>query len=86
MYEPTLDERKMIYKARRGLKELDYYIDYYVKHYYLGADKAEKAAFADLLDYEDPDLLLYFLGQETPDKTAVAVLIDKMRKLRHATP
>ena len=25
--EPTLEQRKVIYRARRGLKELDYYFD-----------------------------------------------------------
>ena len=29
-YEPTLEERKVIYRARRGLKELDIYFDPYV--------------------------------------------------------
>ena len=31
----TLEERKVIYRARRGLKEIDVYFDPYLKQYYL---------------------------------------------------
>ena len=37
----TLEERKVIYRARRGLKEIDVYFDPYVKNYYLTADPFE---------------------------------------------
>lgn len=86
MPEPTLHERKIIYQARRGLKELDFYIDPYVREQYLLADVDEKASFERLLAYEDPDLLLFFLGQEQCDDKVVAQLIDKMRQDRHAKP
>ncbi|PRD28181.1 UNVERIFIED_CONTAM: sdhE [Trichonephila clavipes] len=59
--EMTLEERKVIYRARRGLKEIDVYFDPYVKQYYLTADPTEKALFAELVDQEDPDLLDWFM-------------------------
>ena len=80
--QPTDAQRRIIYQARRGLKELDFYIDYYVKSHYLSADADEQQAFETLLSYEDPDLLV-FLGQETPSEAGVAALIDKMKSLRH---
>ncbi|OOR87727.1 hypothetical protein B0181_09740 [Moraxella caviae] len=82
--EPTLEQRRVIYQARRGLKELDYYIDPYVKAHYLTADANEQAAFVRLLAYEDPDLLLFFLGQAKPDDEAVFALIEKMKRLKFA--
>ncbi|WFF38232.1 succinate dehydrogenase assembly factor 2 [Moraxella nasibovis] len=81
--EPTLEQRRIIYQARRGLKELDYYIDPYVKAHYLTAPEAEQAAFVRLLAHEDPDLLLFFLGQERPEDEAVAALIERMKQLKH---
>lgn len=84
--EPTLHERRIIYQARRGLKELDYYIDPYVKTSYLTACDDEKLAFEQLLAYEDPDLLLFFLGQAEPCEPAVAKLINKLKALQHAKP
>jgi len=59
--EMTLEERKVVYRARRGLKEIDVYFDPYVKNHYLIADIAEKALFAELVDQEDPDLLDWFM-------------------------
>lgn len=82
--EPTLHQRRIIYQARRGLKELDYYIDPYVKEHYLLADDDEQSAFERLLGYEDPDLLLFFLGQDSPDDEKVARLIQKIKTLKYA--
>lgn len=82
--EPTLGQRRIIYQARRGLKELDYYIDPYVKEHYLSASDDEQAAFVRLLEHEDPDLLLFFLGQERPDDEGVARLIERMKQLKYA--
>ena len=59
MNEPTNHQRRIIYQARRGLKELDFYIDPYVKQHYLNATDDEQQAFEQLLGYEDPDLLLF---------------------------
>lgn len=81
--EPTNEQRRVIYQARRGLKELDFYIDPYVKQHYLTADDEEQATFAKLLTYEDPDLLNYFMNQDTPDDPKVAELVLKLKTLQH---
>lgn len=81
--EPTNEQRRIIYQARRGLKELDFYIDPYVKQHYLTADEDEQATFAKLLTYEDPDLLNFFMNQDKPDDAKVAELVVKLKKLQH---
>ncbi|WP_019671743.1 FAD assembly factor SdhE [Psychrobacter lutiphocae] len=81
--EPTNEQRRVIYQARRGLKELDFYIDPYVKQHYLTADTDEQATFAKLLTYEDPDLLNFFMNQDTPEDTKVAELIVKLKSLQY---
>lgn len=84
--EPTLHQRRIIYQARRGLKELDYYIDPYVKTHYLMADDDEQLVFEQLLSYEDPDLLLFFLGQDSPDDDKITKLIEKIKTLKYTQP
>lgn len=79
--EPTLEQRKIIYQARRGLKELDIFIDPYVKQHYLQASDAEQQTFAKLLSYEDPDLLNFFMNLDTPAEPEVASLIVKLKQL-----
>lgn len=82
--EPTLEQRRIMYQARRGLKELDFYIDAYVKSEYLNAAASEQATFAKLLTYEDPDLLNYFLNQDKPEDEQVMALVNKIKAWRHA--
>ncbi|MDO4700117.1 MAG: succinate dehydrogenase assembly factor 2 [Moraxella sp.] len=84
MNEPTNHQRRVIYQARRGLKELDFYIDPYVKHHYLSASADEQRAFEQLLSYEDPDLLLFFLGQDSPKESEVAALVQTIKRLKHS--
>ena len=83
-YEPTLEERKVIYRSRRGLKELDIYFDPYVKQYYLDAPAEEKALFAELVEQEDPDLLDWFMAVNEPENPELVALIAKMKHLYHS--
>lgn len=82
-YEPTLEERKVIYRARRGLKELDIYFDPYVKNHYLNASEEEKATFAELIKQEDPDLLDWFMMVSEPHNPQLKALIIKMKQQLH---
>lgn len=82
--EPTNEQRRIMYQARRGLKELDFYIDPYVKLQYLSASEEEQLTFARMLTYEDPDLLNFFINQDSPDDEAVMALVNKIKVWRHA--
>ncbi|WP_288491525.1 succinate dehydrogenase assembly factor 2 [uncultured Acinetobacter sp.] len=79
----TLEERKVIYRARRGLKEIDVYFDPYVKHHYLIADPTEKALFAELVAQEDPDLLDWFMEVSEPPQVELKHLIVKLKHYVH---
>lgn len=81
--EMTLEERKVIYRARRGLKEIDVYFDPYVKQHYLQADVNEKAMFAELVEQEDPDLLDWFMEVSAPPRPELLEFIHKLKKYVH---
>jgi antitoxin CptB len=81
--ELTLEERKVIYRARRGLKEIDVYFDPYVKQYYLQATEQEKAMFAELVEQEDPDLLDWFMEVSEPPRPELRALIQKLKDYVH---
>ena len=81
--EITLEERKVIYRARRGLKEIDVYFDPYVKNHYLTADAHEKGLFAELVDQEDPDLLDWFMEVSEPPRPELREFIRKLKKYVH---
>ena len=81
--EITLEERKVVYRARRGLKEIDVYFDPYVKQYYLLADDAEKALFKQLVAQEDPDLLDWFMEVSEPSRPEMRALINTLKHYVH---
>lgn len=79
----SVHDRKVIYRARRGLKEIDMFFDPYVRLHYLQADHAEKAAFARLIEAEDPDLLDWFMNVSTPADVELVALIQRLKQLHH---
>ena len=81
--EMSLEERKVIYRARRGLKEIDVYFDPYVKNYYLQADAFEKEMFAELVEQEDPDLLDWFMEVSEPPRPELKTFINKLKHYDH---
>lgn len=83
--EISLEERKVVYRARRGLKEIDVYFDPYVKNYYLQADAKEKQMFAELVDQEDPDLLDWFMEVSEPPRPELKEFIDKLKYYVHGS-
>lgn len=82
--EPTNEQRRIIYQARRGLKELDFYFEPYIKELYLKAEAAEQQSFAQMLTHEDPDLLDYFTNQSRPEDEAIWALVNKIKTWRHS--
>jgi antitoxin CptB len=83
--EISLHDRKVIYRARRGLKELDIYFDPYVRLHYLTASEQEKQVFAQLIDQEDPDLLDWFMAVSEPADPQLGQLIQKLKTLHHVS-
>ena len=77
----SLEERKVIYRARRGLKEIDVYFDPYVKQHYLSACVEEKQMFADLVAQEDPDLLDWFMEVAEPPRPELKDFYSKTQTL-----
>lgn len=82
--EPTNEQRRIIYQARRGLKELDFYFEPYIKELYLTAEASEQAIFAEMLTHEDPDLLDYFTNQNRPEDDTMWALVNKIKIWRHS--
>ncbi|SDB97558.1 FAD assembly factor SdhE [Acinetobacter boissieri] len=79
----NLQQRKTIYRARRGLKELDIYFDPYVRQYYLNASETEQKLFEELIECEDPDLLDWFMNEDKSPSEEIKVFIQKLKCYIH---
>lgn len=74
---------KLHWRCRRGMKELDLLTLGYLERYYRHAPAEEQQAFADLLELQDPQLMGYILGRETPADAATTRVVSMMRTMLH---
>jgi antitoxin CptB len=74
-----LQIRRLRWRCRRGLKELDVLLERFVRTRLPGASPPERAAFEELLALPDPDLAGYLLGEEVPRQPAMAQLVASIR-------
>jgi antitoxin CptB len=71
--------RRLQWRCRRGMRELDRLFERRLQHLVQAADGAGLARFERLLDCEDDRLWRWCLGHERPDDAALAVEIDAIR-------
>ena len=69
-----IDARRVLWRCRRGMKELDILLERFARERYESAPAEQKRAFARLLELPDPDLADYFFGHATPDEPELARL------------
>ena len=76
---------KLRWRCRRGMKELDLLTLGYLERYYPGASAEDQQAFAELLELQDPLLMSYKVGRETPADAVTARVVSAMRTLLNST-
>ncbi len=75
---------KLRWRCRRGMKELDLLTLGYLERHYPDAPAEEQRAFAELLELQDPLLMSYMVGRETPADATTARVVGVMRTLLNA--
>lgn len=74
------EARALIWRCRRGMKELDVLLERYAAAGLPEADTAERRLLARLLENPDPELAGYFLGGEIPADPGLAALVTRIRE------
>lgn len=72
----TDDERRLLWRCRRGLKELDVIVGPFMEKHYQGLDAKHRASFARLMECEDMDLFNWFMRQSTPSDPELEQMVD----------
>ena len=72
---------KLTWRCRRGIKELDLALGFYMDTYYKKANKDDMTIFKQLLDLEDPTLYALLLGDIEPANDKQKRLLLKLRHL-----
>ena len=73
--------RRLRWRCRRGMKELDQLLVRYLDRCYAGADVAERTAFERLLECEDDRLWRWFLGREVPPDQELQGIVQRIVSL-----
>ena len=75
----TADLSRLRWRCRRGMRELDQLLGWYLEARLDQADAATKAAFSTLLDQQDPELWNWLMGRSTPEHPPWRHIVDEIR-------
>lgn len=79
--EDELELRRLRWKCRRGMRELDQLFGRYLDREWRQASVADRAVFLRLLDCEDDKLWHWFMGHKVPSDAELARLVAQIRQL-----
>jgi antitoxin CptB len=73
------DEARLRWRCRRGMRELDQLLGWYLEARFACAENAAKAAFSTLLEQPDPQLWDWLSGRGVPQDASWRTIIDEIR-------
>jgi antitoxin CptB len=71
---------RLRWRCRRGTRELDALVGWWLDARYAQSDAVAQAAFADLLDAQDPDLWNWLVGRERAPRADWQAIVDEIRQ------
>ena len=73
------EDARLRWRCRRGMRELDQLLGWYLDVRFKQADAATQGAFAELLDEQDPELWNWLSGRTVPEHPQWRLIIDDIR-------
>ena len=70
---------RLRWRCRRGTRELDRLLDWWLRERHPHADATAREAFDALLDTADPELWSWMTGQSEPIELRFAGIVDEIR-------
>ena len=77
-WETEAEARALLWRCRRGMKELDVLLERYAEAVLPQAGACERRLLARLLERPDPELVGYFLAGEVPAEPEMAALVTRI--------
>ncbi|HMM68071.1 MAG TPA: succinate dehydrogenase assembly factor 2 [Dokdonella sp.] len=71
--------KRLRWRCRRGTRELDQLVGWWLEERYLQASDELRQGFAGLLEQQDPDLWDWIMGRGEPADPQQAQVIDEIR-------
>jgi antitoxin CptB len=76
-----LNENQLVWRCRRGIRELDVLFDRFRKSEYPTLSEVEKGNFQRLLEVQDPVIMDWLLGRYDSDDSGLADMVKKLKAL-----
>jgi antitoxin CptB len=76
-----VDLARLRWRCRRGMRELDVMLTRYLDRVWETASSAERDAFVQLVELQDPDLFGYLVGRASPAEEPQRAIIACIRRL-----
>ena len=76
MDKQDAEYKKLRWRTRRGMLELDLLLAPFFDDFYLDLTGEQQQAFVALLEQEDPDLLAWFNGNDRPPDAGLGNIVD----------
>ena len=73
------EARRLLWRCRRGMKELDVMLERFAHHALPDACPRERQALEELISLPDPLLAAYLLGESAPPEPHLAALARAIR-------
>jgi antitoxin CptB len=70
----------LLWRCRRGIREMDLLLQRFVDQRFDDLSDAEKQVFSELLDQADPDIMDWIMGRSTPPTAAMQSMVDMIRE------
>ena len=81
MSDTDTELKRVRWRCRRGMRELDQLFERYLLHVWPGSSEAERGVFLRLLDCEDDKLWRWFMGYEQCPDEELFALVQRIRQL-----
>lgn len=73
------DQSRLLWRCRRGIREMDLLLETFMHRHYPSLSEHEKKLFEDFLNESDPDLLNWIMGRSEPGNGAYLPLLAKIK-------
>ena len=77
--DPSADINRLRWRCRRGTRELDALLGWWLTERYENSDSATRADFARMLERPDPDLWDWLTGNSLASDPGFARIVDEIR-------
>ncbi|PIQ43376.1 MAG: response regulator receiver protein [Gammaproteobacteria bacterium CG11_big_fil_rev_8_21_14_0_20_46_22] len=72
-------KKRLQFQVRRGMLELDIFLQRFLNERFDALSAADQSAFCDLLKENDQDLFVWLTGRETPSNQRLAAMVQEVR-------